>query len=165
MFAILVPDYSLTQVHAQKSKGLFLGQKRKTIWVLWLQIQNGSIKNFFRKYLYKTWETFVDCMESIGKCQQWLISPRNCFENALYWGPCIFVPRYGQARNTGEGCLALCWGDHNNAKEKVFPMHYHSITHNTTIIWMPKLSLYNAVAWILFSSEYCNCENVICVVI
>ena len=113
----------------------------------------------------RTWETVADCMENIGKCQQWLISPRNCFENALYWGPCIFVPRYGQARNTGEGCLALCWGDHNNAKEKVFPMHYHSITYNTTIIWMPKLSVYNAVAWILFSSEYCNCENVICVVI
>ena len=31
------------------------------------------------------WETVVDCMENIGKCQQWLILPRNCLRTQLWF--------------------------------------------------------------------------------
>ena len=31
------------------------------------------------------WETVVDCMENIGKCEQWLILPRNCLRTQLWF--------------------------------------------------------------------------------
>ena len=31
------------------------------------------------------WETVLDCMENIGKCEQWLILPRNCLRTQLWF--------------------------------------------------------------------------------
>ena len=31
------------------------------------------------------WETVVDCMENIKKCQQWLILPKNCLRTQLWF--------------------------------------------------------------------------------
>ena len=45
------------------------------------------------------WETVVDCMENIGKCQQWLILPRNCLRTQLWFNQNLRSEQYSKSFN------------------------------------------------------------------